>query len=286
MALHDYREDTEGTVDTWEVLDQQRAESPGNFIVPPGASMITELEFHIAPDYGAAGIFRVASALRLQGAALITDHKPLYFVGPAGGLTVTTDGVVIALAPPAKIPVAIRVTEGQEFEAAHKFMGEDLGDVQGLLNVVYNGPVSTPVILAAEVREDDLADATETLVPIDTDVAEGTATLNFFAPPGTSRIFAVDYAVGLDVALITRFAHQFELDGNGLNVQIKPQRWGGWCGMQGLTTVGGNGLLAAPQRRILDLPVHVGRASPIIFRAGMIEDDYGAGTVVAGLLYY
>jgi hypothetical protein len=86
--------------------------------------------------------------------------------------------------------------------------------------------------------------------------------------------------------LITRFAHHFELDGNGLDMKIKPQRWGGWCGMQGLTTAGGGGFLAAPQRRILDLPVHVGRGNPIIFRAGMIEDDYGAGTVVAGLLYY
>ena len=286
MAFHDYREDTEGTVDSWEVLDQQRADAPGNFIVPPGASMITELEYHIAPDYGAAGIFRVASALRLQGAALKTDHKPMYFVGPAGGLTVTTDGVVFALAPPARIPVAIPVTEGQEWEGAHKFLGEDLGDVQGLLNVTYNGPQSTPVIKAAEVREDDLADATETLVAIDTDVAEGTATQNFFAPPGTSKIFACDVAVGLDVAGITRFAHQFELDGNGLDMKIKPQRWGGWCGMQGLTTVGGAGFLAAPQRRILDLPVHVGRGNPIIARAGMIEDDYGAGTAVMGLLYY
>jgi len=285
VALHDYREDTEGTVDTWEILDQQRADAQGNFVVPEGARAITNLEFHIAPDYGAAGVFRVASALRIAGAALGVENKPFYFVGPAGALTVTTDGVVIAKTPPAHIPVFIPVKEGLEWEGAHKFIGEDLGDVQGLLNVTYDGPVATPRIVGAEVREDDLADTTEVLVTIDTDVAEGTATQNFFPPPGASQIFAADYAVGLDVAAITRFAHQFELDGNGLNVTQKPQRWGGWCGMQGLTTVGGGGFLAAPERRILELPVIVKRNNPVICRAGMIEDDYGAGTAVVGLLY-
>ncbi len=287
MPLHDYREDTEGTVDTWEILDQQRADAPGNFVVPPGAHAITGLEFLVGWDPGAAAaIVRLVTALRIQGAALLTEHKPFYFVGPAGMLTVTTLGAFAMHSPRVRYPVNIPVREGLEWEAAFKFMGEDPIDVHGFLNVEYDGIVSTPPLLGAEVREDDLADTTETLVTIDTDVAEGTAVQNFFPPAGASRIFAVDVAVGLDVAGATRFGHQIELDGNGLNVQQKPQRWCAWAGAQALVGAdGAAGFISPPERRIVDLPVIVGRNTPIIARAGMIEEDYGAGTMAVGLLY-
>lgn len=287
MALHDYREDTEGAVDTWEVTDQQRAVAAGNFVVPDGVRAITELQLHAAPDFGAAAIIsRLATAFRLTGPGLLTDHKPLYFVGPAGGITITTLGAVLALVAPIRVPVNIRVVPGQEIEGSHKFMGEDPGDVHGSIGLTYDGPVSTPVIEAAEVREDDLADATEAMVRIDTDVAEGTATQDFFAKPGLPRVWAVDYAVGVDVTVATRIFHQFELDGDGVDLTKKPQIWGGWAGYQALVGADGAGVaLSAPERRIVDIPVKIGRANPIIARAGMVEDDYGAGTAVMGLLF-
>ena len=290
MTDFDYREDTEGTVDTWELLDQQRADAPGNFQVPPGVRTITKLTFSAAPDFGGAVILRLATAFRLTGNALRSELKPYLFPGPAGGVSVTTDGTVFAFAPKISysptppIPLA---EPGTEFSIAGKFIGEDSGDVQFAAEVEYDGPGGGLPFRAADVREDDLADATEALVTIDTEITEDTAaanaTSNFLPPPGVSRLAYAVYGVGLDVAVATRFMHQFELDGDGLKAERKPKRWSGWSGFQALTTVGGNGALAAPEVKTLDQAIVPNFR--IIARAGMVEDDYGAGTVVMGLLY-
>lgn len=261
-------------------MDQQRLENPGNFTVPPGASMLTQARFAIAPDMAADAIVRIASTFRLQGNGLSSTHKPFFFVGPCGGSWQTTDGMHASKSIPAIYNLGIPVIPGQEIEGAFRMVGEDPGDMQGILTLIYDGPQATPAIVAADVREGDLADAAEALVLINTDL-EGTSS-NFLVP-AVSSIAAIAYAVGMDVALVTRFAHHFEVDGDGLNLPIKPQRWGGWAGFQELDTAGGETEIDPPEMIFPNFPVTAGLR--ITARAGMIEDDYGAGTALVGLLY-
>lgn len=280
----DYREDTEGSVDTWEILDQQRTETPGDFEVPPGVSAITRIGLYSAPDVAADAIVRYLSAFRLTGNAIKTIYKPYYFLGHGGGSWQTTDGMHASRAKPVEYNVNIPVTPGATFQAAGKFLGEDTGDTQLGIKVGYNVPHLAhlgPVVKAADFREDDLADAAEALVLIDQDPDDVAS--NFTVPAGVSTILGAAVSVGMDVASVTRFAHQVELDGTGLNSTVKPQRWPAFWGLQELDTAGGETLLLEPEVEWGNWPVFPDKQ--IIARGGMVEDDYGAGTLGVNLLY-
>ncbi len=280
--LIDYREDTEATVDTYEFLDQQRADSPGNPIVPVGASEITWIRCLMAADISADGISGACSAFRLNGNALRTDLKgnDLLFPGPFGGHGNTgASEQTMALARPVTYNVSIPVAPGQTFTIEGQFFGGDQQDVTLGLMWGYNAPrniIDGPIIKAHNLRQADLADNTETLVVLNGDLEGGTS--NFTVPPGVSKIALISYGVGILQAGATRIAHQFELDGNGLQVPggIKPQRWAGVFGQQRIDTEGSNSTYKEPEKFLADYGV-VSPRQDIIARAGMIEEDYGTG---------
>jgi len=280
--LIDYREDTEGTVDTYEFLDQQRAQSPGNPIVPVGASEITWIRFLLAADISADAIAGAASAFRLNGNGLVTDKKgnDLLFPGPFGGHTnVGASEQTLALAEAVTYNVSIPVAPGQTFTIEGQFFGGDILDATLGCVWGYNAPrsvVDGPILKAHQLRQADLTDSTEALVVLNGDLEGGTS--NFTAPPGVSQIGMVSYGVGILTAVSTRIANQFEIDGNGLVVPggIKPQRWAGVFGQQRLDTEGSDARYIAPERFLADYGI-VSPRQDIIARAGMIEDDYGTG---------
>ncbi len=289
--LIDYREDTEGTVDTYEFLDQQRADAPGNPIVPVGASMVTWVRFLMAADISADAIAGACSAFRLNGNALTTSLKgnDLVFPGPFGshGNTGASEQTV-SIAQPVTYNVAIPVAPGQTFTIEGQFFGGDQQDVTLGCVWGYNAPrnvVDGPIIKAHQLRQADLADPTESLVALNGDLDGGTS--NFTAPPGVSKIGQISYAVGILQAASTRIANQFELDGNGLIVPggIKPQRWAGVFGQQRIDTEGSDSVYQAPEKFLADYGI-VSPRQDIIARAGMIEDDYGTGEgAFVGLAY-
>jgi len=288
--LIDYREDTEGTIDTYEFLDQQRADSPGNPIVPAGASEITWIRLLAGPDISADNVLGMASAFRFNGDGINSPFKGNNYVfpGPFGGHVNTgASENTLAIADPVTYNVSMPVVAGQTFTIEAQFFGQDSLDVHFACMWGYNAPrnpMDGPVIMASQMREADLADASETLVRLSGDLVGGTS--NFTAPPGVSQIKKISYGVALSVLSATRIANQFELDGNGLMVPngIKPQRWAGVFGQQRLDTEGSASIYKAPESFLADYAVLSPRQD-IIARAGMIEDDYGAGTAFVNLLY-
>ena len=284
MGYVDYREDTEASVDTWEVLDQQRAESPGNFVVPPGVSEISWVKLYAAQDKGADGIVRLATAFKLDGMGINSAFKPFYLPGPFGGTSNTgASEQSLHLHEDIVFNTAIPVVPGQTIVASGQMFGEDAVDVQFGIVLGYNcprNPGSGPIIRATAMREADLADATEALVALTGDLEGGTS--NAIIPTGVGRIAGIAYGAGVDVALDTRIAHHFELDGDGLPLAIKPQRWCGVFGTNRLDTEGGETWYKKPELLWVDWPVVQGRA--VTMRAGMVEDDYGAGTAFQCLL--
>ena len=141
MGLIDYREDTEGTVDTWEFLDQQRADAPGNPVVPAGVSEISWIKIHFSPDKGADANVRYASAFRLDGAALTGSYKTtsLTFAGPFGGTSNTgASEQTLVVHQEVGYNVHIPVSPGQEFQIQGQFFGEDLGDAQLVMTWGYS----------------------------------------------------------------------------------------------------------------------------------------------------
>ena len=288
MGLIDYREDTEGTVDTWEFLDQRRLLASGNPIVPKGVKEITWIKAHFAPDKGADAIVRFASAFRLNGDGITGTHKgnSLVFPGPFGGTSNTgASEQTLAIHPEVGYNVAVPVAEGQEITFEGQFFGEDLGDAQLGMTWGYDmprPPMYGPTIKASQMREADLADAAEALVALTGDLNGGTS--NFTAPPNVSKIAQIAYGVAVDVAVDTRIANAFELDGDGLTVSIKPQTWAGVFGQQRLDTEGGASVLVAPERIWPNWDIVAPRQA-IVARAGMVEDDYGAGTAFMALMY-
>ncbi len=280
--LIDYREDTEPTVDTYEFLDQQRGDAPGNPVVPVGASEITWIRLLMAADISADNIAGACSAFRLNGNGLNTPLKgnDLVFPGPFGGHGNTgASEQTMALARPVTYNVAIPVSPGQTFTIEAQFFGGDQIDVTFGMVWGYNAPrnvIDGPIIKAHNLRQADLADAAETLVVLNGDLEGGTS--NFTAPPGVSKIGMISYGVGILQAGATRIANQFELDGNGLQVPggIKPQRWCGVFGQQRIDTEGSNSTYKEPEKFLADYGVTSPRQD-IIARAGMIEEDYGTG---------
>ncbi len=289
--LIDYREDTEPTVDTYEFLDQQRADNPGNPIVPVGASMITWIRCLMAADISADAINGACSAFRLNGNGLQTSLKgnDLVFPGPFGGHGNTgASEQTLGLAEPVTYNVAIPVNPGQTFTIEGQFFGGDQLDVTLGMVWGYNAPqniIDGPVIKAHQLRQADLASETEALVVLNGDLEGGTS--NFQAPPGVAKISQISYGVGILQAGATRIANQFELDGNGIIVPggIKPQRWAGVFGQQRIDTEGSDARYIAPEKFLADYGV-VSPRQDIIARAGMIEDDYGTGEgAFIGLAY-
>lgn len=287
-GLIDYREDTEGSVDTWEFLDQQRAEAPGNPIVPPGVSQISWIRLFAALDKGADAISRLATAFRFDGNGINSPFKRqnLTFAGPFGGTSNTgASEQSLHFHDEVQYNVVIPVVPGQTFTVEGQFFGEDPGDVQLAAMWGYNMPRMQhhgPIVKAAQLREADLADASESLVSLTGDL-DG-ATSNFQAPPNVSKIGQIAYGVGVDVAGDTRIANQFEIDGDGFISPIKPQRWCGVFGTNRLDTEGGETYYMGPERFVADFSV-VAPRQDIIARAGMVEDDYGAGTAFLNLHY-
>jgi hypothetical protein len=171
-----------------------------------------------------------------------------------------------------------------DFIAELVMLGEDMGDLHGLLTVLYDAPrrpTPIPPVIVSDFREGDLA-AANTIVEL-TGAGPGIATGQFKVPAGKPRIIGLATAVGMDFAGGTRFAHQFELDGQGLFGREVPLRWHGWTGYQRLDTDGFASLFDSPE--LIPVALKSRPGFNIRAQAQMVEDDYGAGSAAIGILY-
>lgn len=265
-----YRENDVTALDTATGLTEKGADSPGAFVVPQHASLITEILIHASPDYTADGPYCYLAAVRLTGPGLNAPES--WLVGPAG----STDGAAATTAgqggpSPKRYVCAIPVTKGQRINA-YGFMhsSADMGSLRVGVTLVFDGPVKGTARYY-DYREGDTAAAN---TPVTLTGRGGVAEGDFETGNGT--ICDVSIVVGnCPVAgpLAATTMHKFS--GNGLVVAGDYEFPGNSLFTQDDITISGTAWATLG----LDFKASIATKSGTIrVQAQEIEDDVGTPT--------
>lgn len=276
MYDSDYREADLTTVDTPVSLTEQGADSPGSFEVPQDVSRLTEIIIAVAPDWTADAMYGFSSGLHLQGAGIQIGEG--YFPGPVGstcGAAATSSGAFYA--KPQRYLTNIKVNAGGSINATGVFMGEAMGALHMLAQLVFDGPPGR--IVDMDYREENLT-AANTLVSLQ--ARHGAAEADFKVLKG--HIAEIHFAAGLKgVAGPLRFAPALHLSGAGFVRSGLYKFLGPSGGVQDDLAISGDSVITDLMRFVCrDLPIKKGR---IRAQAQMIEDDPGTGYAIVGLGY-
>jgi len=277
----DYREVDITAVDTPIALTEQGADSPGNFDVPADASRITEIVIAVAPDWTADAAYGFSSGIHLEGSGVQVGEG--YFPGPVGacaGAAASSQGMQISQVQ--RYLTNIPVKGGGKIKVTGCMMGEDMGSLHMLTQLVWDGPIAGR-IKDCDYREENIT-AANTLVALQ--ARHGSSEGDFKV--ADERIVEVFFGAGLKaVAGPLRFAPVLHLSGKGLARSGFYKFLGPSGGHQddilAGSGAGGPGWIIPLARYIVDIPGNVGNT--IRAQAQMIEDDAGTAYAIAGLAY-
>lgn len=279
----DYREAPCAAVDTAYALTAQGADTPGAFIVPSTASMITALRIFVSGIVTDV-VTGSTIAVQIQGSGLrgVGDG---WFVGPllsCAGAAATSggfdyrDGMIYKT----RIPVV----PGAPFNATAYINGEDAGTAHVLLEVEYDGVPG--LIVDGDYREGDIGAAANTLVNL---TARGPATDEGDFRPAGRTIGEIVFGAALDptgdAANGLVFAPALHLTGNGLVNAGNYNIVGPSGPTQPDTDVsGGQQVVCNPTRRICGSGIATKANGTIRAQAQNIE-SINAGHAIVGFLY-
>ena len=276
----DFREAEGATLETAIPLINIAGSSPGNFVVPTSASRITELRFALGMSSADDTLFGMTSSFHIYGGG-VPELGEGWFLGP----TITSDGLAAASgnrmgAITQKYFTNIKVNPGAQFAIDAFMLGEDIGGLVGMAQVVYDGPVVGPIV-DMDYRSIDLA-AAETWTTL---TERGAAVVEGDMRPHKPVIGELYFGVGtkttVGAANVTNYG--FHLSGAGLKYAGNYNFIIG-SSIGSATESGSNTKIAELERYICKIPVK--QNNPVRVEGIMIGDDVGTGFSVAGFAYY
>lgn len=275
----DVREANVTGLETATPLVEYGAASPGAFVVPTNVKRITELRFTAGMSSADDTAFGFLTAFHIYGGGV--DLKEGWFPGPRG------ISAAIAAASGDRIGnftqdylTNIPVLPGGQFAIDAFMLGEDVGALQMLADVVYDGPV-VGRIRDMDYRSIDLASAN---TPV-TLTERGAAVVEGDIRPPYDVIGELFLGAGATITAgaATVAGITFEMSGAGLMTAgnyrfLDKLTWGG------STELAANTKIFPLSRYICGIKVK--RNNPIRVQAQMIEGDIGTAYSQVAFGYY
>jgi hypothetical protein len=275
----DFREANIAALGTATPLTAQGADTPGAFVVPTNVSRITEIRIGVGLSIADDAIMGLTTGIHIYGGGVTLAEG--WFPGP-----VCTTGSIAAASGDRigdvtqKYLTNIPVKPGGQFNIDGYMLGEDVGAIQMLVQIIYDGPVAGK-IRDMDFRTMDLT-AANTLVTlterndavVEGDIRPAYPTIGeIFVGAGAKITVSAGVVVGL----------AFQLSGPGLlsagNYKfISGHTWG-------LSTESAaNTKISQLERYVCGIQTKLGNA--IRIQAQMIEGDVGTAFSIVGFAYY
>lgn len=273
----DYREVSITALETATPLVEQGADSPGAFVVPTNVSKITEIKITVIPSIADDAVMGFTSAIHIFGSGVSLPEG--WFPGPTGILD------SVAVYSSAQVAnemqhylVNIPVKPGGQFSINGYMLGEDIGALHMLVQIVYDGPVVGKII-DMDYRSIDLGTA-NALVTL---TERGAAVVEGDMRPAYRTIGEIFLGMGGKLtASATVVGFGVHLSGPGLKTAGNYKFIG--RGVTNHGDVGNNGSVHPLTRNICGIQTKVGNA--IRVQALMIEGDLGTAYAIVGFAYY
>lgn len=275
----DYREASITALETATPLTAQGADTPGAFIVPTDVSRITEIIIQCVPAATVDTIMGFTTSIHFTGSGVELPEG--WFPGPTGlvgGVATMTAGV--SDVNEQRYLTNIPVKPGGQFNIDGFMLGEDIGALHMLVQVVYDGPV-VGKIRDMDYRSIDLT-AANTLVTL---TERGAAVVEGDFKPAYPVIGEIFVGMGGKITAGTSVAVglAFHLSGAGLKHAGNYKFIGKGCAVNDdSATLPGT---VRPLSRFIG-PIETKPNNAIRVQAQMIEGDLGTAFSVVGFAYY
>lgn len=275
----DFREANVAALETATPLINVGADAPGAFVVPTNAHRITELRFTVGLSVADDALMGGTTAFHIYGGGVQLQEG--WFPGP----TVTTAAIAAASGDRCgdvtqKYLTNIPVNPGGQFTIDGYMLGEDIGAMQLMAQVVYDGPVVGKIV-DMDYRSIDLT-AVNTWVTL---TERGAAVVEGDMRPHRIILGELYFGIGqkITVGAANVTTYGFQLSGAGL-VNAGNLRFisGVSCGSS--TESASNTKISELERYICQIPVKVGNS--IRVQGNMIETDVGTAYSICGFAYY
>jgi len=275
----DYREVSVTALGTATAMTAQGADTPGAFVVPTNVSRITEIRIHAIPGATVDTIMGFSSGVHIYGSGVKLSEG--WFPGPAGfigGVATMTAGV--SDIEPQVYFTNIPVRPGGQFSADAFMLGEDIGALHMLLEIIYDGPVAGKIV-DMDYRSQDLT-AANTLVTLDERI-NGTSEGDFKPAYGTIGEIFVGMGAKITAGTALPIGLAAHLSGPGLLNAGNYKFLGKGCAINDdSATLPGS--VKKLERYICQITTKPG--NNIRVQAQMIENDIGTAFAVVGFAYY
>jgi hypothetical protein len=274
----DYREVSITAVDTPTPLIQQGADTPNAFVVPAGAKRITEIIITAIPNTADDANLGFSCGIHIYGDGVKLPSG--WFLGPTGSVEgaatmsgAETDNEV------QRYLTNIPVVSGGSFSVDGFMLGEDIGALHMIVDIVYDGLVVGKIV-DMDYRTQDLtaANALVTLNERGAAVAEGD-----FKPAGkTIGELFIGMGAKITGAATTVVGFAVHLSGTGLIVSGYYKFTGRGIALRS-DAVSGNSVKSLMRYQV---GISTKRTGDIRAQAQMIEGDVGTAFAVVGFAYY
>ncbi|MFX0205872.1 MAG: hypothetical protein ACFFDT_07775 [Candidatus Hodarchaeota archaeon] len=278
----DYREAPLAAVDTTYPLTQKGADTPGPFIVPSTAKMITKIRINfgsLEQDLYTG----TTTAVHIFGGGLVNVGLG-WFVGPmmACASAANTSGPVLQMNP-FEYRTRIPVVPGQQISAEGFMHGEDPVSGHICLGLEYDGPFPGRIV-DSDYREETVGAAANTYTRLGVRGA-GVAEPDF-SPKGTIGEVISGFIVDPDGHATDSFtiAPVIKLTGEGLLINGNYDYPGPWGLVGPDVDVAGGDLLIHPTRYETNIPVKKS-AGATIRASGQNVESASEGHAICGLCY-
>lgn len=273
----DYREVSITTLETATPITAQGADTPGAFIVPTNVSRITEIRIYAIGTIADDAVMGFSSAIHIYGGGVVLGEG--WFPGPTG---VMDSVAVYSSTTPDNEPqiyhTNIPVKPGGQFQVDGYMLGEDIGALHLVVDIVYDGPV-VGKIRDMDYRSIDLT-AANTLVTL---TERGAASVEGDIKPVYSTIGEIFIGYGDKIAASSAAAgFAVHLSGPGLLVAGNYKFAGRGITLHG--DVGNAGDIRPLTRYICEIKTKIN--NPIRIQAQMLEADMGTAYSIVGFAYY
>ena len=275
----DFREVNAAALETASPLINVGADAPGAFVVPTTASRITELRFTIGASCADDTMFGATTSFHIHGGGVHLQEG--WFLGP----TMTSSSLAAASGNRCgdvtqKYLTNIPVNPGGQFTIDGYMLGEDVGSLMMLAQVVYDGPVVGKIV-DMDYRSIDLA-AVNTWTTL---TERGAAVVEGDMRPHRKIIGELFFGVGAKITVgaanVTNYG--FQLSGAGLQ-HAGNYRFIVGASQGSSTEAAADTKISELERYICQIPVKVGNS--IRVQGNMLETDVGTAFSVCGFAYY
>ncbi len=275
----DFREATQAALETATPLINVGAAAPGNFVVPTTAKRITELRFGIALSCADDTLFGANCSFHIHGGGVNLPEG--WFLGPS--LTSSAIGAASGNRcgdRTQKYLTNIPVNPGGQFAIDGYMLGEDIGSMQMLAGVVYDGPVVGRIV-DMDYRSIDLASVNTWTQLTERGAATVEGDIRPYKPVIGELYFGIGAKITVGAANVT--SHAFRVSGPGL-VHAGNYRFIHGLSVGSSTESGADTFISELERYICEIPVKVNNAVRV--EGNMMETDLGTSFSVAGFAYY